>query len=94
MCKSKKVPIRMCIGCRERKPKEDLVRIVKNAKGEISIDKKGKADGRGAYICLSSNCFNIVRKKRGLERSFRCKIDDKVYSCLEKELEEFEWYSV
>lgn len=74
------------MACREKKQKEQLIRVVKQKKGVIFIDKTGKADGRGAYVCNSLECFELLKKKRGLERSFKCKIDGLVYDDLEKEL--------
>lgn len=85
--KQKKVPLRMCIGCAEQKEKKELVRVVKNKDGEIFIDKTGKSDGRGAYICPKEDCFNLAKKRRKLERSFKCKIDEEVYDKLKLEME-------
>ena len=56
----KKIPVRQCIGCREKKPKKELVRIVKDKEQNIFLDRTGKANGRGAYICDSAECFSIV----------------------------------
>ena len=64
--KPKKVPMRMCLGCREMRPKAELRRIVKSPEGEIGIDLKGKAPGRGAYICLSEQCLKKARKSTGI----------------------------
>lgn len=86
MVKSPKVCLRMCMACREKKRKEQLIRVVKQKNGVIFIDKTRKADGRGSYVCNSSECLELLRKKRGLERSFRCKIDGLIYDDLEKEL--------
>lgn len=86
MLKNTKVTLRMCMACREKKQKKQLVRVVKQKDGVIFIDKTGKADGRGAYVCNNLECLNLLKKKRGLERSFRCKIDSLIYDDLEKEL--------
>lgn len=86
MLKNTKVSLRMCMACKEKKQKEQLIRVVKQKNGVIFIDKTGKVDGRGSYVCNSLECLELLRKKRGLERSFRCKVDDLIYDDLEKEL--------
>lgn len=86
--KQKKVPLRMCLGCQEMKPKKELIRIVKNKENEISVDFTGKKAGRGAYICKNAECFQKARKTKRLERAFEASISDEVYSTLENELEE------
>jgi uncharacterized protein len=82
----KKVPMRMCTGCGEMKPKKELVRIVKNAAGEISLDVTGKKPGRGAYICRDPQCFKKAKKAKRLERAFGCAVPDEVFARLEEEL--------
>lgn len=78
----KKIPNRTCIGCNSKKPKKELIRIVKNAQGEIKLDKTGKLPGRGAYICDNLECLeNAIRSKR-LEKSFEMKIENEVYEQL------------
>lgn len=84
----RKIPLRKCIGCNEMKPKREIVRVVKNKEGEISLDLTGKKAGRGAYICNNAECLKMARKSRGLERAFSCKIPDEVYNELEKSLAE------
>lgn len=84
--KTKKIPMRMCLGCGEMKPKKDLVRAVKNKEGEISLDLTGKKSGRGAYICKDMECFKKARKARKFEKEFSCKIEEEVYDLMEKEL--------
>ena len=78
----KKIPLRTCMGCNEKKPKKELVRIGKNKDGEIFIDKTGKADGRGAYICDSEECLEKVVKSKRLERALECKISEEIYNNL------------
>ena len=78
----KKIPLRTCMGCNEKKPKKEFVRIVKNKEGEIFIDRTGKADGRGAYICDSVECLEKLIKNKRLEKVFESKISDEVYSNL------------
>lgn len=87
MAKQRKIPLRMCIGCHTMKPKKEMLRIVKNKEGEISIDFKGKKPGRGAYICNDISCFNQVRKSKKLEKTFEQRIDEDIYKQLEEELE-------
>ena len=84
--KPKKIPMRMCLGCNEMKPKKELIRVVKSPNGEISLDFTGKKSGRGAYICRSVECFNKARKGRRLEKAFSCKIDAGVYDAMAEEL--------
>ena len=78
----KKIPLRTCMGCNEKKPKKELVRIVKNKDGEIFIDRIGKADGRGAYICDSIECLEKVIKSKRLERVLEIQIPEEVYNKL------------
>lgn len=78
----KKVPLRQCIGCREMKPKGELIRVVRSPEGEISIDDAGRKPGRGAYVCRSSDCLRRAQKSRALERAFSQKISDEVYDAL------------
>ena len=78
----KKIPMRQCTGCREMKPKRELIRVVKSPEGEISIDFKGKKPGRGAYVCPSEACLAKARKSKALERAFDIAIPDEVYDQL------------
>ena len=82
----KKIPQRTCIGCGEKKNKKDLIRVVKNKEGEISIDKTGKANGRGAYICDCMECLEKAIKSKRLEKSFEMKIEDEIYENLREVL--------
>ncbi len=84
--KSQRVPMRMCLGCNEMKPKKELVRVVKSKEGEISLDLTGKKAGRGAYICKKAECLRLARKAGRFEKSFSCRIEDSVYDGLEAEL--------
>ena len=61
--KTKKIPMRLCIGCGEMKPKKDLIRVLKDAEGTIQLDFTGKKSGRGAYLCKSMECFAAAQKK-------------------------------
>lgn len=87
---TRKIPMRMCSGCGEMKPKKELIRVVKSPQGEISLDKTGKKPGRGAYVCNSLDCLKKARKARRLERSFSCQIPQEVYDRMEEELEKRE----
>ena len=82
----KKLPERTCIGCNTKKAKNELIRIVKNKEGNIFIDKTGKANGRGAYICDNIECLEKAIKNNRLERSFEIKIDNEVYDELRKSI--------
>ncbi|MBQ6797530.1 MAG: YlxR family protein [Clostridia bacterium] len=86
MQKERKIPMRMCTGCGEMKPKRELVRIVKSPEGEISVDLVGKKPGRGAYICRSTECLQAARKARRLEKTFSSKIEDEVWAAMKEEL--------
>ncbi|WP_278945950.1 YlxR family protein [Ruminococcus bicirculans (ex Wegman et al. 2014)] len=88
--KTKKIPMRMCLGCGEMKPKRELIRVVKSKEGDISLDLTGKRSGRGAYICKSVECFEKARKARKFERSFSCMISEDIYNSMEGELKENE----
>ncbi|MBR5485218.1 MAG: YlxR family protein [Oscillospiraceae bacterium] len=86
----RKIPVRMCTGCSEHKPKKELIRVVKSPEGEISIDHKGKKSGRGAYICPDAECLKKARKAKRLERVFECQIPEEVYQRLEEEIQNSE----
>ena len=77
--KVKKIPMRTCIGCGTEKPKKELVRVVRDPEGNLSVDLTGKKNGRGAYICHSVECLKKARKGRRLEKSFSMQIPDEVY---------------
>lgn len=83
----KKIPMRQCLGCREMKPKQELVRVVRGPDGVISLDTKGKAPGRGAYVCHDVSCLKKARKSRALERSLETSIPEELYNRLEQEME-------
>ncbi len=82
----KKIPMRQCLGCREMKPKGELIRVVRSPEGEISLDFRGKKPGRGAYVCPLDGCLTKIRKSRALERAFSAQIDAAVYEALEAQL--------
>lgn len=84
--KKKKVPIRLCLGCQQPKPKRELIRIVRNSEGEVFLDETGKKSGRGAYICPDKACLDTAKKTRRLEKSLGAKIEERIYDLLEEEL--------
>ena len=84
--KPRKIPMRMCVGCREMKPKMTLLRVVKPQEGDAHIDRTGKAPGRGAYVCDDIECLKKARKSRALERALDCKIEDQVFDQLEAQI--------
>lgn len=84
--KPRKIPMRMCVGCREMKPKRELLRIVRNQAGEVRWDPVGKAPGRGAYVCASRACFTKAVKAKQLERALEHPIDPAVFEQLLQEI--------
>ena len=83
----KKIPMRQCLGCREMKPKPELLRVVRSPEGEISLDLKGKKPGRGAYICRSADCLRRAVKSRALSRALETQIPDEVMERLAAAME-------
>lgn len=83
---NRKIPLRKCTGCGEMKNKRELVRVVKNKEGEVSLDLTGKKAGRGAYVCPQLSCLQKARKSRGFERALSCKIPEGVYDQMEQEI--------
>ena len=82
----RKIPMRKCIGCNTSKDKRELIRVVRNAEGEISIDTTGKKPGRGAYICKDAKCLKLARKGKKIDKAFEVAISDEIYDRLEQEL--------
>ena len=82
----KKIPMRQCVGCREHRPKRELVRVVRSPEGVVSLDFSGKANGRGAYLCRRTECLQKAVRAHALERAFGAQIPDEVITRLEKEL--------
>ena len=83
----KKIPQRQCMGCRERKNKRELIRVVRGTDGTVSLDFSGKLNGRGAYICPDPQCLAKAQKSKALERSLEVPIPEMVYERLHKEME-------
>ena len=84
----KKIPQRQCMGCRERKAKKELIRVVRGTDGVVSLDFSGKLNGRGAYLCPNGECLKKARRAKSLERSLEVAIPEEVYDRLEKEMGE------
>lgn len=84
----KKIPMRQCLGCREMKPKRELLRVVRSPEGEVSLDTRGKKPGRGAYVCPNADCLKKAIKTRALSRALETEIPEEVMQRLAAELEE------
>ena len=84
--KPRKIPMRMCVGCREMKPKMQLIRVVRPQEGDVRIDRTGKAAGRGAYVCDDPQCLKKAVKSRALERALEARIDEQVFAQLEAQI--------
>ena len=85
---NKKVPLRQCIVCRESKPKKELLRIVKTADNHFVVDKKGKVNGRGSYICNNDDCIQKLFKQKSLNKAFKTNISQEVYEQLKEQFVE------
>ena len=86
--KQRKIPMRMCVGCREMKEKKSLVRVVRLADGGTAIDLTGKAPGRGAYVCPDRECLKKAIRSKALERALETKIEESVFEQLSAQLPE------
>ena len=84
----KKIPMRQCVGCREMKPKKELIRVVKSPEGVISLDFRGKAPGRGAYLCPDPAFLKRAMKAKALSRAFETEIPQEIYEDLLAKMEE------
>ena len=84
----KKIPMRLCLGCREMKPKRELIRVVRSPEGAITLDSRGKSPGRGAYLCPDPACLAKARKSRALERALETAIPPEIYDALAARLQE------
>ena len=83
----KKIPQRQCMGCRERKEKRQMIRVVRTPEGAVNLDFSGKMNGRGAYICPDPDCLKKALRSKALDRSLEVTIPEEVYARLEKEME-------
>jgi len=84
----KKIPQRQCMGCRERKAKREMIRVVRGTDGTVNLDFSGKAPGRGAYVCPRSDCLKKALRSKALDRSLEVTIPEEVIVRLEKEMED------
>ncbi len=87
MTQVKKIPTRRCTSCGEHFPKTELIRVVRSPEGEISLDKTGKASGRGAYVCKNPQCFKKARKSGRIATALECPIPDWVYDKIDEEIQ-------
>ena len=83
----KTIPLRHCLGCREQKPKNELIRVVRSPEGVVSLDPRGKAPGRGAYLCRNAECLKKAVRSRALERSLNVEIPEEISRRLQEEME-------
>ena len=83
----KKIPMRQCVGCREMKPKRELVRVVRSTEGAVSLDFRGKAPGRGAYVCPQTECLKKAIRSKALSRALDCEIPQEIYDALVARME-------
>lgn len=86
--KTRKIPMRRCVGCREMKEKRTLVRVVRSQEGRVEVDPTGRMNGRGAYLCRDAACFEKARKARALSREFSMEISDELYREIAVHMEE------
>lgn len=86
--KQKKIPQRLCLGCNISKDKRELIRVVKTKEGDIFLDKTGKANGRGAYICNNSDCLEKAIKAKRISRALSCEIPEQIYNQLREAIKE------
>ena len=84
--KARKIPVRQCLGCNEHKPKAELIRVVRDPEGGISLDTRGKKSGRGAYICHNVKCLNKARKSKRIDKALDCTIPEEIYDAMEAQL--------
>ncbi len=83
----KRIPMRQCMGCRERKPKREMLRVVRSPEGTVSLDFRGKAPGRGAYVCPNPECLKKAVRSKALERNLEVPIPPEVLERLSREME-------
>ena len=86
----KKIPMRMCVSCREMRPKKEHTRVVRTPEGNVVVDPSGRANGRGAYLCLKTACLDKAVKSRALERALETKVEPEVYEALRKDCQHAE----
>lgn len=86
--KVRKIPLRLCLGCNEMKPKQELMRVVKNQAGEVRLDLTGKLPGRGAYVCRQKACLEKAFKSKRLNRNLQTNIQESVFQAMQEEIHE------
>ncbi len=87
MVKKRKVPLRMCLGCQEMKPKKEMMRVVRTPENTLVLDATGKKSGRGAYVCPTEDCLLAAIKGKRLEKALECPVNEQLLEDLKKELE-------
>lgn len=88
MLKPRKIPMRLCVGCREMKPKTELIRVVRSPEGEVSLDPTGKKAGRGAYCCVDAECLRRALKQKQLDRALEARLSEAANESLLKTMKE------
>ncbi|MBQ3012138.1 MAG: YlxR family protein [Clostridia bacterium] len=88
--KTRKVPMRQCLGCNEHKPKREMIRVVRTPEGAVELDFVGKKSGRGAYICPKRSCFAKARKSKRIENILEVKLPEEIYDRMEQSISEAE----
>ena len=83
---NKKIPLRLCVGCREMKPKKDMIRVVKTPENEIILDTTGRKNGRGAYLCNDVECLKKAVKSSAIDRSLKINVEKSVYDEMERQM--------
>lgn len=83
---NKKIPLRLCVGCREMKPKKDMIRVVKTPENEIILDTTGRKNGRGAYLCNDVECLKKAVKSSAIDRSLKINVEKSVYEEMERQM--------
>ena len=84
--KTRKIPMRMCLGCQEMKPKKELIRVVRTPEGTVELDPTGKRNGRGAYICPQVECFKAAVKGKRFQKALEIELAPQVAEELERKL--------
>ena len=88
---NKHIPLRRCVGCQEMKPKQELIRVIRTPEGILEADATGRKNGRGAYLCRNTECFDKAVKNKGLQRSLKCVPDEELLNKLRQAVEDNKW---
>lgn len=86
MVRKKKIPMRKCLGCNEMRPKKEMMRVVRSPEGNVSIDLKGKASGRGCYVCPNIECLDKALKGKRIESALETEINEDIISLLREHI--------